>query len=116
MLQRVILVLTLVSSQRAGTCLCPPAIFDPPPPNQLHVQLPLSHTSFNVSAGMPQLDLTPGGQRVIFGALSVVFNLMTFVLPASLQIYITATSATMLLQQLLLRIPAVGVVTGAHWA
>jgi hypothetical protein len=33
--------------------------------------------------GVPQLDLTPGGQKVLFGALSVVFTLATALLPAT---------------------------------
>jgi YidC/Oxa1 family membrane protein insertase len=54
--------------------------------------------------GAPQLDLTPGGQKILFGALSVVFNLATGWLPATVQIYITVTSGTMLMQQGMLRL------------
>ena len=54
--------------------------------------------------GAPQLDLTPGGQKLLFGALSIVFNLATGWLPATVQIYITVTSGTMLMQQGMLRV------------
>jgi hypothetical protein len=54
--------------------------------------------------GAPQLDLTAGGQRLLFGSLSVVFNLATGVLPAAVQLYIGVTSLTMLLQQAALRL------------
>ena len=59
----------------------------------------------NNMQGIPQLDLTPGGQKLIFGGLSVIFNLFTLSLPAAVQIYIMVTSATMVIQQGMLRIP-----------
>lgn len=58
----------------------------------------------NNMQGIPQLDLTPGGQRVLFGSLSAFFSVATLWMPASVQLYITITSGTMLLQQALLRV------------
>lgn len=59
----------------------------------------------NNMQGIPQLDLTPGGQKLVFAGLSVIFNLFTLSLPAAVQIYIAMTSGTMVIQQGLLRIP-----------
>jgi len=74
--------------------------------------LPLISSALSVVAiminrnlqGAPQVDLTPGGQKLLFGALSVVFNLFAGWLPATVQIYITVTSGTMLMQQGMLRL------------
>jgi hypothetical protein len=93
----------------------------------------------NNMQGMTQLGLTPGGQKLVFGVLSVAFNLIALSMPGvrvykregqgigsrpcmlpsppshppnpppphrppqTVQLYITVTSATMLVQQLLLR-------------
>jgi hypothetical protein len=85
-----------------------PALHLPDPTGVLPiVSAVLSISSIAVNnnmQGIPQLELTPGGQRVLFGSLSGFFNLLTIFMPASVQLYIAVTSATMLAQQALLRL------------
>lgn len=67
--------------------------------------------------GMPQQGLTRGGQRLLFMTLSTLFQAVTLWMPVSLQLSFFMTSATMLLQQALLRTRAVTATLGfpAGW-
>ena len=101
------------------------ALHVPDPHGILLAGLPLLSAAFaggsvllnNNINGMPNFNLSPAGQRLFFFCLSTFFSLATVGLPASVQLYIAATSATMVIQQGLLRSAAFRAAIGipASW-